>query len=375
MEVCAYASESDTTIRSAFGGSSVILHFRLARVRGAYSKLKKAFLLIGILIFFSVCAGLVFYLELRMFAEAPANAANTGKVLINVRPGQSLKTTAGVLYDEEIIKSALKLALIARFEGIDKRLKAGEYLLSAAMTPRQILQIMVKGEVKLYKLTIPEGYSSNQIAELVEQAGFGTKEAFNQMAKDATLARALGLTADRLEGYLFPDTYFFPKGTTVKKIITVMVRRFGSVFKPEWKARAESLGFSVHQVVTLASIIEKETGASFERPIISSVFHNRLRKRMRLESDPTVIYGIQDFDGNLTRKHLKTRTPYNTYKIKGLPIGPIANPGRASLEAALFPEKTSYIYFVSKKDTTHQFSTNLKQHNRAVRKYQLNRKK
>ena len=153
-----------------------------------------------------------------------------------------------------------------------------------------------------------------------------------------------------------------------------MVQRFRSVFKPEWEERAASFGFTVHEVVTLASIIEKETGATFERPLISSVFHNRLRKKMRLESDPTVIYGIKDFNGNLTRKHLKTRTPYNTYKIRGLPAGPIANPGRASLEAALFPEKTKYIYFVSKKDRTHYFSTNLKEHNRAVRKYQLGRK-
>ena len=139
--------------------------------------------------------------------------------------------------------------------------------------------------------------------------------------------------------------------------------------------RAKDLGFTVHQIVTLASIIEKETGAAFERPIISSVFHNRLKKKMRLESDPTVIYGIKNFDGNLTRKHLGTHTPYNTYKIRGLPAGPIANPGRASLEAALYPEKTVFLYFVSKRDTTHYFSTNLKEHNQAVRKYQLRRKK
>jgi len=184
----------------------------------------------------------------------------------------------------------------------------------------------------------------------------------------------LGLGAETLEGYLFPDTYFFPKDVTVEKIISTMVLRFWSIFSPAWKERAKHYGLTVHQVVTLASIIEKETGAAFERPLISSVFHNRLRKKMRLESDPTVIYGIKNFDGNLTRKHLKTRTPYNTYAIRGLPVGPIANPGRASLEAALFPEKTSFIYFVSKKDTTHHFSTNLKEHNRAVRKYQLGRK-
>jgi len=187
--------------------------------------------------------------------------------------------------------------------------------------------------------------------------------------------RQNGLAGMTFEGYLFPDTYFFPRDVTIEGIISTMVKRFWSVFVPEWQARAKDLGLSVHQTVTLASIIEKETGAAFERPIISSVFHNRLKKKMRLESDPTVIYGIKNFDGNLTKKHLTTRTPYNTYKIRGLPIGPIANPGSASLEAALYPDDTKYIYFVSRKDRTHQFSMNLKQHNRAVRKYQLGRRK
>jgi UPF0755 protein len=336
--------------------------------------LKKALLLIGIAIFLIVSAGLGIYIELRMYADIPAEANNTRKVLVNVRPGQSLKATAAALYQKNLIKNSLKLVIIARLKGYDKRLKAGEYQLSAAMTPRQILAIMVKGEVKLHKLTIPEGYNAYQIAELVSQAGYGAPDEFDKIVSDAALVRKLGLEAETLEGYLFPDTYFFPKDVTMEKIISTMVQRFWSIFKPEWQDRTKSLGFSVHQVVTLASIIEKETGAAFERPRISSVFHNRLRKKMRLESDPTVIYGIIDFDGNLTRKHLKTRTPYNTYKIRGLPVGPIANPGRASLEAALFPEKTAYIYFVSKKDTTHHFSTNLKEHNRAVRKYQLGRK-
>jgi UPF0755 protein len=336
---------------------------------------KKALLLIGILIFLLACAVLGFYIELRMYAEAPAQANNSKEVVINVRQGQTLKTTADLLHQNSIIKNPLKLIIIARIKGYDKHLKAGEYLLSAAMTPRQILEIMVKGEVQLHKLTVPEGYNSRQIAELVAQAGFGTGEEFNRLASDPDLAREMGIEAATFEGYLFPDTYFFPRDVTVKKIISTMVQRFRSVFKPEWKERAKSFGFTVHQVVTLASIIEKETGAPVERPIISSVFHNRLKKKMRLESDPTVIYGIKNFDGNLTRKHLQTRTPYNTYKIKGLPVGPIANPGRASLEAALFPKETSYIYFVSKKDSTHHFSTNLKEHNRAVRKYQLRRKR
>ncbi len=313
--------------------------------KGVFLILKKALLLIGIFIFLIFCAGLGIYTELRMYADVPAQANSTQEVLVNVRPGQSLKTTAALLYQKNLIKNSLKLVIIARLKGDDKRLKAGEYLLSAAMTPRQILSIMVNGEVKLHKLTVPEGYNAFQIAELVSQTGFGTPDEFNKIASDAALAHQMGVAAERLEGYLFPDTYFFAKDAGIEKIITTMVQRFWSIFKPEWQDRAKSLGFTVHQIVTLASIIEKETGTPFERPLIASVFHNRLRKKMRLESDPTVIYGAEDFDGNLTRKHLKTRTPYNTYKIRGLPVGPIANPGRAALEAALFPEKTAYIYF------------------------------
>ena len=332
-------------------------------------------LFIGISLFILICIAAGLFFELKLFASIPANESASDPVIITVRPGQTLHTTADILFRENIIKNALKFVLIARVKGYDKRLKAGEYLLSAAMTPLQLLDIMVKGTVKLYKMTIPEGYNLYQIAELVDTANLGTKTDFIQAATDTARVRQNGLEGETFEGYLFPDTYFFPKEVTIERLILAMVKRFWSVFVPEWQARAKALGLTVHQVVTLASIIEKETGAAFERPIISSVFHNRLKKKMRLETDPTVIYGIKNFDGNLTRKHLTTPTPYNTYKIRGLPIGPIANPGSASLEAALYPDDTKYIYFVSRKNNTHQFSTNLKQHNRAVRKYQLRRRK
>ncbi len=338
------------------------------------SVLRKALLFIGIPLFIviSIALGLIF--ELKLFASTPADKSASAPVIINVRPGQTLNTTADILARENLIKNAMKFVLVARIKGYDKRLKAGEYLLSASMTPLQLLKIMVKGAVKLYKLTIPEGYNLYQIAESVDTANFGTKMDFIQAATDTTRVRRIGLEGETFEGYLFPDTYLFPKEVTIDRIISTMVKRFWSVFVPEWQARAKDLGLTVHQVVTLASIIEKETGAPFERPIISSVFHNRLKKKMRLESDPTVIYGIKNFDGNLTRKHLTTPTPYNTYKIRGLPSGPIANPGGASLEAALYPDDTKFVYFVSRKDRTHQFSTNLQQHNRAVRKYQLGRR-
>ena len=337
--------------------------------------MRKTLLFIVIPLFIIICAVSGIALELKIFATTPAGTAASKNIVINVHPGQTLNATADLLHKQNIIKSAIKFVLIARIKSYDKQLKAGEYLLSAAMTPMQLLEMIVKGTVKLYKLTIPEGYNLYQIAELVDTANFGTKNDFIKAATDTARVRKNGLEGETFEGYLFPDTYFFPKEVTIEKIISAMVRRFRSVFVPEWQNRAKELGLTVHQVVTLASIIEKETGASFERPIISSVFHNRLKKKMRLESDPTVIYGIKNFDGNLTRKHLSTRTSYNTYKIRGLPIGPIANPGSASLEAALYPDNTQYIYFVSRKDSTHQFSTNLKQHNRAVHKYQLGRRR
>jgi UPF0755 protein len=278
-----------------------------------------------------------------------------------------------MLYEKRLIQSPFRFNLIARYKGYDKKLQAGEYLLSSSVSPIKLLEKLVNGEVKLHKITIPEGYNINQIAELAADAGFGEKTEFIAAATNAAFVREKGIEADTFEGYLFPDTYFFPRGTNSRKIIATMVDRFRTVFKPEWKDQGQTHGFTIHQVITLASIIEKETGVASERPIISSVFHNRLKKRMRLESDPTVIYGIKNFNGNLTRRHLATTTPYNTYRIKGLPRGPIANPGLESMHAALYPANTPYIYFVSKKDKTHQFSTNLKDHNKAVRKYQLRR--
>ena len=334
--------------------------------------MKKRLIIISIVICIGVLACIGVAADLWFYANKPISA-NPEKIVVHLKPGQSFAKTTEILEEKGLINSPFRFNLISRFKGYDKKAQAGEYLLSETMTPLHILEKMARGEVKLYKLTIPEGLNIYQIAELASEGGFAEKTAFIKAATDSAYARENGVEADTLEGYLFPDTYFFPRGTTVKKIIGTMVDRFKTVFSPQWEEQAERIGFTPHQVVILASIIEKETGDPSERPVISSVFHNRLKKKMRLESDPTVIYGIKNFDGNLTRKHLKTRTPYNTYKIRGLPVGPIANPGLKSLEAALYPAQTPYIYFVSKKDSTHHFSTNLKDHNRAVRKYQLRR--
>jgi len=335
--------------------------------------LKRIILIVSITAFLFIAVLFFLLWKFHLYAGQPVGDDDTKKVVI-VAPGQNFNVTAEKLHEIGIIKSLFKFKLLARFKGYDKQIKAGEYLLSPSMPPDTILTYLSKGKVRLHRLTVPEGYNIYQIASIVADSGLGMKKDFLSTAADLSFVHEMKIKANTFEGYLFPDTYYFPKNVTPKKIIRTMVKRFRRVFVSEWEKRAASLGLSIHQVVTLASIIEKETGAALERPVISSVFHNRLKKRMRLESDPTVIYGIiEDFDGNITRKHLTTWTPYNTYKIAGLPPGPIASPGIKAIEAALFPAETRFLYFVSKGDTTHKFSTNINDHNRAVRKYQLKR--
>jgi UPF0755 protein len=316
------------------------------------------------------CAGLFGYLDLTRYATSAPTGPPFEKS-VTVSKGQSLKKIADTLYAEGLISHPFKFRLLARLKGADKIIQAGEYLLSSDLPPAGILERMVSGKVRLYRFTIPEGANLNQIAEIIAAAGLGGRQAFLRAAHDAGYVEKMGIEAVNFEGYLFPETYFFPKDTGAERIIEAMVARMRSEIPQDWIDRSAELGLSLHETITLASIIEKETGAPFERPLISSVFHNRMKKGMRLETDPTVIYGIKNFNGNLTRKHLETSTPYNTYRIQGLPPGPIASPGRAAIEAALYPADTKFLYFVSKRDGTHQFSTNLIDHNRAIRKYQL----
>jgi len=331
-----------------------------------------------ILIFLSIVSFLLFsvlsclYLELGIWADRPLS--NDPEIIpFSIPAGQGFRITSAKLLRAGLPLSPLKFRILAILNGDDKRIKAGDYRLTPEMSPEEILKALQKGRVRLYHLTVPEGFNLQQLAGAIEKKGFARATDFYRTANDPDLLRKLKIDAVSFEGYLFPDTYYFPRKIAPRRIIGVMVKRFRSIYKNSWIVRTKELGLTIHQVVTLASIIEKETGAGTERPIISSVFHNRLKRGMRLEADPTVIYGIADFNGNLTRKDLKTPTPYNTYTIKGLPPGPIAAPGHASLEAALYPATTPYLYFVAKRDRTHYFSTNYKEHRKAVRKYQLRR--
>lgn len=312
------------------------------------------------------------YQELYFYYKEPASK-NAVPQMVLIGSGQSFASVTQILHEKKIIHDPVKFKLIARVMGFDRSVKAGEYLLSASMPPEILLETLVEGKVYLYRVTIPEGFTLSQIAALLDEQGLVNGTEFLKIANDSDFIERLGIRAENLEGYLFPDTYFFSKDVSAGKMLSVMAKRFQSIFHPMWENRPSDLPFSIHEIVTLASIIEKETGIEEERPLVSSVFHNRLKKNMRLQSDPTVIYGLENFDGNLTRDHLTTPTPYNTYTSNGLPPGPIANPGKASLEAALFPLKTQYLYFVSKKDKTHFFSTTYDDHREAVKKYQLNK--
>ncbi len=334
--------------------------------------LKKTLIIGAFLMVAAVAAVAYFFFDLKEFGNRPASGSPE-KQIISILPGQPFKTVTGHLHDFGIITDPLKFKLLAKVNGWDKKIKSGEYELSANMTPNQVLSVIVGGRVLLLRFTVPEGYTVHQVAALVEKEGYGSTKKFESLAFNPPVARQFGISGDNLEGYLFPDTYHISKNTDEKALIAIMVKRFQAVFSAEMKREADEAGMTVHEVVTLASIVEKETGTAEERPLIASVFHNRIQIGMPLQSDPTVIYGIADFDGNLTRKHLQTPTPYNTYTIKGLPPGPIANPGLASFLAVLHPTESNYLYFVAKNDGTHQFSTNLKAHNRAVQKYQLGR--
>jgi UPF0755 protein len=319
-------------------------------------------------------AGLWLVADIYGFAHRPAGTAGD-PVIFSIATGESLKSICTRLHEQGLVSDTYRFMYLTRFKKKDKRLKAGEYRLSATLSPLEVLDTLVDGKVYLHTITIPEGYTLKQITAEIDRLRLTDADRFLALATNPEVVASFGLEGQTLEGYLFPDTYHFPKGLPPQTLIVRMVERFRDQYPEEWRQRAKELHMSQLEVVTLASIIEKETGDPSERPLISSVFHNRLKKRMRLETDPTVIYGIENFNGNLTRKDLRTPTPYNTYIIKGLPPGPIANPGRKAIEAALYPAQSKYLFFVAKRDGAHQFSTNIKDHNAAVRKYQLRRRK
>lgn len=320
--------------------------------------------------------GGVGYLAYQFINSRPN--AQAQDVVYEVVPGKGFNFIAKELENQGLVKNAFFFSVFARFKGDRSKVKVGEYLLRTNMTPQEILNVITSGKSIARSFTISEGLSTYEIADLYEKQGFGRASEFLALVRDPQLiSTLLGRPQESLEGYLFPETYMLTKYTDTKTLISNMVKRFLYVYN-EVQAQTAFPGWSQHQIVTLASIIEKETGAPQERPLISSVFHNRLQKKMRLQTDPTVIYGKAESTGrieiNITRNDLLTPTRYNTYVIYGLPPGPIANPGREALIAAVRPEVSDYLFFVSQNDGTHVFSVDYKGHQRAVQKFQLDRK-
>ena len=293
--------------------------------------------------------------------------------VVEVIEGASFKEVVNLLAQKDLIVSPFWFRLLGKVQDAERKIQPGEYDLHTAMRPVEILNALVKGKAIHYGVLIPEGLTAQQIGKLLEEAGIAKEADIARLVADPAFAKSRGLEAQTLEGYLFPDTYHFRRRTKPEDVLRAMAQRFKAAYTPELQAQATALGMTERQVVTLASIIEKETGRDDERPLISAVFHNRLKKRLALQSDPTVIYGIRNFSGNLTRKDLGRPTPFNTYTSRGLPPGPIANPGLRSLQAAVNPAPVKYIYFVSKNDGSHHFSVTLAEHNRAVERYQKKR--
>jgi len=318
-----------------------------------------------------VAGGLGAYQMIR-WIDAPvlSESDHPPPTVIVISPGSTFQQVADLLDTAGLIRSRSAFLWLGRSQEAERKVQPGEYELNAAMSPDDILAKLLSGRVVLHSVTIPEGYTIEQIAEVLAGQGITDQSEFTKLARDTRFVKMLGVQAESVEGYLYPDTYRFPRPMAAKDIIKTMVDQLNRVVSDEWKDRAKELRLTVHEVLTLASVIEKETGAAEERPHIASVFHNRLKKGIPLQSDPTVIYGLPNFDGNLRKKDLSHPSPYNTYRWAGLPPGPIASPGAESIHAALYPSTTSDLYFVSKNDGTHHFSATLIQHNKAVEKYQ-----
>ncbi len=297
-------------------------------------------------------------------------ARNPPLQLIDVPEGLPFQQVAAQLEEKGVIESRGVFVLLAQITNTDRQVKPGEYVFHAGMEPLTILDDLREGKTLLHQVTFPEGFTVRQVAARLARHGLVEEDAFVALTENTSFIQSLGLQVASLEGYLFPTTYQFEKYSSPKDIIRTMVTFWKKAFSSQLREQAKRLNMSVHEVLTLASLVEKETGAAEERRMISGVFHNRLSRDIMLQSDPTVIYALENFDGNIRKKDLSIDHPYNTYRYKGLPPGPIANPGLASIEAALSPDKSSYLYFVSRNDGTHYFSSSLKEHNRAVDKFQ-----
>jgi len=316
----------------------------------------------------ALLAGLFISARFAFFLYSPKGEGRTVRV-IDFAKGSSLNKLAGELEAEGVIGSSTLFLLYARISGVSAKVQAGTYQLSDAMTPPEILRKLAVGDVFEKRFAVPEGYSIFQIAEMLDSRGYFKKEQFLKECRNQALLKELGIKGATVEGYLYPSTYNLLKTDDAAGLIRQMAAQFRKVYADRFSLPEKDSRLSQTQIITLASIVEREAVVPEEKPVIASVFLNRLKKGMPLQSDPTATYGTRVFGGKVSGSDVRRDSPYNTYLISGLPPGPIGNPGADAIEAVLKPAATGYYYFVAKNDGTHHFSKSLDEHNRAVQLY------
>jgi UPF0755 protein len=332
-------------------------------------------LAIWILILVLVVVGFAVF-RIVLAQVSPYKGYEGREQFVDIPQGSGPTSIGRRLADAGVIRDTLGYRFEILRSGEGRRLQAGEYRFDRPMTISEVVAKIARGDVYLIPITFREGLTIREMAQLFESKGLGPAAEFSTQAADAQLIRNVDPAAKDLEGYLFPDTYAMTRHITAAQLVTRMVAGFQKALAPEIWSAAEARGLSIRALVTLASIVEKETGKPEERPLVAAVYANRLKIGMALQCDPTVIYALErarKYDGNLTRENLQFDSPYNTYRYPGLPPGPIANPGRASLEAAARPADVPYLYFVSRGDGSHAFASTLDEHNRNVNEYQRRR--
>jgi len=319
-----------------------------------------------VILFFAI--SVLFFILLMNYSTSPIDKKNVN-VLVDIPTGSSFLKVTEILNQAGLIKSRIFFYSLCVKKKAIRSIRAGEYEFNTSQTPAAMIDKLLRGEIKNYRIVIPEDLSLREIAAILDKDKLINKEDFFALAKDEDFLESLNIKAESIEGYLFPETYFFDRSMSTRQIMKIMVSQFWKKVTPGMIKRAGELKLDIHKLVTFASLIGKESGDDAEKPMISAVFHNRIKKKMRLQSDPTTVYDLEDYNGKVLRSHLRRSSPYNTYLIKGLPPGPIANPGIDSLKAVLYPASVNYLYFVSKNDGTHYFSSSLDVHNQAINRY------
>ena len=312
-----------------------------------------------------------FYFSAKIYTQMHAELTLTEPETIIFTRGSSIRTLANQLIEKDLLENKYYLLIWGKLNRQETRLQAGEYVITPGLSLARLLNNMVAGNVVQHDLVLIEGYTFRQILQTIWQNSRITKQLEN--LSDEEIMTALGHEGEHPEGRFYPDTYYISRGVTDIELLNRAYDEMARILQEEWQQRAENLPLkSSYEALILASIVEKESAIAEERPLIAGLFINRLRKKMRLQTDPTVIYGIENYDGNIRFRDLRKDTPYNTYTRHGLPPTPIALAGREAIHATLHPDKTNYLYFVAYGDGSgkHVFSTNLKDHEKAVDRYQ-----